>query len=34
MVLLRFHPDDERYKHLIGKKVLLPLVDRMISDNR
>jgi valyl-tRNA synthetase len=24
------HPNDERYKHLIGKKVLLPLVDRMI----
>ena len=24
------HPDDERYKHLVGKKVLLPLVDRYI----
>src|SRR5262249_36748558 len=24
------HPEDERYKHLIGKKVLLPLVDREI----
>ncbi len=24
------HPDDERYKHLIGKKVLLPLCDREI----
>ena len=24
------NPSDERYKHLIGKKVLLPLVDRMI----
>ena len=24
------HPDDPRYKHLIGKKVLLPLVNRMI----
>ena len=24
------HPSDERYKHLVGKKVLLPLVDRMI----
>jgi valyl-tRNA synthetase len=24
------HPDDERYKHLIGKKVLLPLVHREI----
>jgi valyl-tRNA synthetase len=24
------HPDDERYKHLIGKKVMLPLVNREI----
>ena len=24
------HPDDERYKHLIGKNVLLPLADREI----
>ncbi|WP_101910808.1 valine--tRNA ligase [Marasmitruncus massiliensis] len=24
------HPDDERYRHLIGKKVLLPLVGREI----
>ncbi len=24
------HPEDERYKHLIGKKVLLPIVDREI----
>ncbi len=24
------HPDDERYQHLIGKKVLLPLCDREI----
>ena len=24
------NPNDERYKHLIGKKVLLPLVDRVI----
>ena len=24
------NPNDERYKHLIGKKVLLPLVDRYI----
>ena len=24
------HPDDERYRHLIGKKVLLPLVNREI----
>ncbi|HEU4901962.1 MAG TPA: valine--tRNA ligase, partial [Flavisolibacter sp.] len=24
------HPDDERYKHLIGKKVLVPLVNREV----
>ena len=24
------HPEDERYKHLIGKKVLLPLMNREI----
>ncbi|MFM7499895.1 MAG: valine--tRNA ligase [Actinomycetota bacterium] len=24
------HPDDDRYKHMIGKEVLLPLVNRMI----
>src|ERR1700677_2155940 len=24
------HPEDERYKHLIGKKVLLPLTDRKV----
>lgn len=24
------HPDDERYKHLVGTRVLLPLVDREI----
>ncbi|HTO41797.1 MAG TPA: valine--tRNA ligase [Rhizomicrobium sp.] len=24
------HPDDERYKHLIGKNVILPLADRAI----
>ncbi|MEJ5242768.1 MAG: valine--tRNA ligase [Desulfomicrobiaceae bacterium] len=24
------HPEDERYRHLIGKKVRLPLVDRLI----
>ncbi len=24
------HPNDERYKHMIGKSVLLPLVNRMI----
>src|SRR5690625_6551208 len=25
------HPDDERYKHLIGKKVILPIVGREIE---
>ncbi len=25
------HPDDERYKHMIGKSVALPIADRMIS---
>ncbi|WP_295022989.1 valine--tRNA ligase [Sulfurimonas sp.] len=25
------HPDDERYKHLIGKKVKLPLTDREVT---
>ena len=24
------HPEDERYKHLIGKKALLPLMNREI----
>ena len=24
------HPDDERYKHLIGKKVILPIVGKLI----
>ena len=24
------HPDDERYKHLIGKDIDLPLTDRKI----
>ena len=24
------HPDDERYKHLVGKNVILPLVGRLI----
>ncbi len=24
------HPDDERYKHLVGKKVILPIVNREI----
>ena len=27
------HPNDERYKHLIGKNVLLPLVNRNHSIN-
>jgi valyl-tRNA synthetase len=27
---LAVHPDDERYKHLIGKKVMLPLMNREI----
>ena len=25
------HPDDERYKHLVGKKVILPLMNREIT---
>jgi valyl-tRNA synthetase len=25
------HPDDERYKHLVGKKVILPLINREIE---
>src|SRR5690625_2702551 len=25
------HPDDERYQHLIGKRVILPIVDREIK---
>ena len=25
------HPDDERYKHLVGKRVRLPLVGRLIT---
>ncbi len=29
-VAIAVHPDDERYKHLIGTRVLLPLVDREI----
>ncbi len=24
------HPDDERYQHLVGKRVRLPLTDRLI----
>ena len=27
---LAVHPDDDRYKHLIGKKVMLPLMNRAI----
>ena len=26
------NPDDERYKHLVGKKIRLPLADRLIPD--
>ncbi len=29
-VAVAVHPDDERYKHLVGTKVLLPLVNREI----
>ncbi len=29
-VAVAVHPDDERYQHLIGQQVLLPLTDRMI----
>lgn len=29
-VAVAVHPEDERYKHLIGKKVILPLTNRMI----
>lgn len=29
-VAVAVHPDDERYKHLIGSRVLLPLTDREI----
>lgn len=29
-VAIAIHPDDERYQHLIGKKVKLPLTDRTI----
>ena len=24
------HPDDDRYRHLVGKKVRLPILDRLI----
>ena len=27
---LCFHPDDERYKHLVGKKVIVPICNRSI----
>lgn len=30
-VAIAVHPDDERYKHLIGKKAILPLVGREIE---
>jgi len=29
-VAVAVHPEDERYQHLIGKKVLIPLIDRAI----
>jgi valyl-tRNA synthetase len=29
-VAVMVHPDDERYKHFIGKSVLLPLCNRHI----
>lgn len=29
-VAVAVHPDDERYKHLIGTRILLPIVDREI----
>jgi valyl-tRNA synthetase len=29
-VAIAVHPDDERYAHLIGKKVLIPLINRAI----
>jgi valyl-tRNA synthetase len=29
-VAVAVHPDDERYRHLIGKNVVLPLIDRAI----
>src|SRR4051795_8095815 len=36
-VALAVHPDDERYTHLIGKEVLVPVVDRtvpIVADER
>ncbi|CAM5200486.1 valine--tRNA ligase [Oligella ureolytica] len=29
-VALMVHPEDERYQHLIGKKVILPIAQRII----
>lgn len=29
-VAIAVHPEDERYRHLVGKKVMLPLTDRAI----
>ncbi|MEZ5056559.1 MAG: valine--tRNA ligase [Saprospiraceae bacterium] len=29
-VAIAVHPDDERYKNIVGKKVLIPLIDRAI----
>ena len=29
-VAIAVHPDDERYQHLVGKKAIIPLVDRAI----
>ncbi|MDB5028491.1 MAG: valyl-tRNA synthetase, partial [Candidatus Eremiobacteraeota bacterium] len=29
-VAVAVHPDDERYRHLVGKNVVLPLIDRAI----
>ena len=29
-VAVAVHPEDDRYKHLIGKKLILPLVGREI----
>ena len=28
------HPDDERYRHLVGKQIRLPLTDRLDPDRR
>lgn len=29
-VAIAVHPDDERYQHLVGKKAIIPLIDRAI----